>query len=70
MYQVLLKIFGWKVANGVFIYTPIVNYWCKGWLINNNKYTLHKRTSKERLLATLSTPLNQPLTYIGSCQAK
>ena len=53
----------WKVADGVATHSKL--YWCKGggWLImvDISYTTLHKRTGEGGWLATLSTPLDQPL---------
>ena len=55
----------WKVADGVATHSKL--YWCKGggWLImvDVSYTTLHKISSEEGWLATLSTPLDQPLQY-------
>ena len=55
--------FAWKVADGVATHSK--SYWCKGggWsiMVDISNTTLYKRTSEGGWLATLSTPLDQPL---------
>ena len=62
--QALIQKIAWKVADGVATHSK--SYWCKvgGWLItvNISYTTLHKRIDEGGWLATLSTPLDQPLT--------